>query len=536
MEAKIKIGPRQVVVKENLIDKAIRYLDPIKGQKRFRARAMTALAGGYEGASKTKRSLSEWKPLGSDADTDLLPDLPTLRRNSRDLIRNAPLAGGAINTVCTSVVGPGLQLRPEIDNEILGLSDEQAIEWEKKALRLWELWANSRDCDITRVQTFTEIQDLVFRSTLESGDVFTLLPNKKFKGSIFGLKVQIVEADRVENKDFGSDTSIQAGGIKMDTNGAPIEYHILKHHPGSNNAADRSGWDIPAFGARTGRRNVLHHFRRLRPGQTRGVPYLAPVIESLKQLSRYTEAELMAAVVSGMFTVFLKTEGDEELDVFEPSSETGGTASDEDFKLGNGAMVQLGSNDSIETANPGRPNSGFDPFVMSVLRQVGVLLEIPYEVLIKHFTKSYSAAKASLNEAGKFYLVRRTWLSISFCQPVYEAFTDEQVSEGRLAAPGYFADPITRAAYLGSRWIGRPLQGLLDPKKENEADALAEDRGWKTAEQNTIEKTGGNWLKNHKQRVKEVKMRKEDGLQQEQVSDEPDLENNDNPETGDENT
>ena len=47
-----------------------------------------------------------------------------------------------------------------------------------------------------------------------------------------------------------------------------------------------------------------------RAEQYRGVPYLAPVIESLKQLTRYTEAELMSAVVSSFFTAFVKTEAD----------------------------------------------------------------------------------------------------------------------------------------------------------------------------------------------------------------------------------
>ena len=51
---------------------------------------------------------------------------------------------------------------------------------------------------------------------------------------------------------------------------------------------------MPAFGAATGRRNVLHPFRRTRPGQTRGIPYLAPVMELVKQLGRYSEAEVAA--------------------------------------------------------------------------------------------------------------------------------------------------------------------------------------------------------------------------------------------------
>jgi hypothetical protein len=50
----------------------------------------------------------------------------------------------------------------------------------------------------------------------------------------------------------------------------------------------------------------------------------------------------------------------------------------------------------IDTANPGRPNAQFDPFVTAIVRQIGVALELPYEILIKHFTSTYSAARAAI--------------------------------------------------------------------------------------------------------------------------------------------
>jgi capsid protein len=56
---------------------------------------------------------------------------------------------------------------------------------------------------------------------------------------------------------------------------------------------------------------VVHFLNVDRIEQSRGIPALAPVIESLKQLDRYAEAELMAAVVSAFFTVFIKTTGDD---------------------------------------------------------------------------------------------------------------------------------------------------------------------------------------------------------------------------------
>ena len=39
---------------------------------------------------------------------------------------------------------------------------------------------------------------------------------------------------------------------------------------------------VQARGDRTGRRNILHIMQRERAGQVRGVPVLAPVLESLE--------------------------------------------------------------------------------------------------------------------------------------------------------------------------------------------------------------------------------------------------------------
>jgi len=67
------------------------------------------------------------------------------------------------------------------------------------------------------------------------------------------------------------------------------------------------------------------------------------------------------------------------------------------------------------------------------------------EVLIKHFTASYSAARASLLEAWKFYLNRRHWFAAGFCQPIFEAWFAEAVSLGRIPAPGFDMPDLRKA-------------------------------------------------------------------------------------------
>ena len=170
---------RRLQIQENWLDKVYKYVAPVKAAERYKARMTLALASSYTGASRTRRSLSEFLPGGGDADTDLLFDLPLLRQRSRDLARNNPLSLGAINTVCTNVVGTGLKLQAHIDRDFLGLTDEQADEWEANVEREFRLWSESSDCDASRTLNFASIQELAFRSTLENGDCFVLINTKQ---------------------------------------------------------------------------------------------------------------------------------------------------------------------------------------------------------------------------------------------------------------------------------------------------------------------------------------------------------------------
>lgn len=517
MKAVLRTSRGPVEVQGNAIDRIVNYLDPVRGMKRLQARMMGAIAGGYTGAARDRRSMKTWTPLGTDPDSAILPDLPTLRERSRDLERNAPLACGVFRTVCTNVVGVGLKMQCRIDRDFLGMTEEQATAWQKNTEREWRFWSGTAECDAERGLSFVGMQNMALHQALLNGDVFALLPNVKRKGSPYGLKVQLIEGDRVCNKDHTRDTDKLAGGVQRGEYGDPIAYHVMDQHPGAIyfGSSGKTWTVVPAYGVRTGRKNVLHLFVKHRPGQPRGVPYLAPIIETLKQLDRYTEAEIDAAVISGMFTVFIKqsTPGGDAPTLGEMTGGgTGGSSTGtDDYKLESGAIIGLPDGTDISTANPGRPNTAFDPFVQAILRQIGVALELPFEVLVKHFTASYSAARAALNEAWRFYLGRREWLIAGFCQPIYEAWMDEAVALGRVKAPGYFADPLIRQAYLGSTWIG-PAPTQLDPLKEVNAAEKRINIGISTIADETASSTGGDFDQNIPQIKKERRMLKEAGL------------------------
>lgn len=521
-ERTIKLGSATVSYGWNVLDRAIEVVAPAWAGRRLQARVGHALTasmsgGGYNGASSARRSLSGWHPIAGDADSDTLGDLATLRARSRDLARNSPIAVGAIGTTVTHVVGSGLSLQPAIDAKLLGLSQEQADDWHYRVSRDFEAWASSKDCDVHRTLDFYALQQLAMRAVCESGDMGVLLTSSKSTKHPIALALQAIEADRICNPNRAPDTADMVAGISFDEQGAPREYHVASGNPHRRGLAGNSrplSWtSVPAFGAQSGRRNFLHLFEQPRPGQRRGVPMLAPVIEPLKQLERYTEAELMAAVVSGMFTVFIQTEGSTQL---EPSALAGGQApaggsGGWNGKLGNGLVVELNKGESINTANPGRPNANFDPFVNAIVRQIGLALQIPYEVLVKAYMSSYSAARAALLDAWRFFRARRDWLVVNLCQPVYEAWLEEGVALGRIAAPGFFADPLIRKAWAGATWVGDG-PGAIDPLKEVLAAKERVALSTSTLSQESILHDGIPWERKVDRREREEERLRRAGL------------------------
>ena len=518
-------------LKANLVDRAVRYVAPRAAAKRMQARlqmaAVEGYIGGYAGASP-RRSMARWAAPNADADAASLGDLAALRNRSRDLVRNVPIASGAISTAVNGTVGTGLALQAQPDWEQLGQSPEWAAAWKRRTESEYRLWADSTYCDITRTQNMYGLQALAFRSCLESGDVLVLLPMpERIPGATYRLRVQLIEADRLANPSRSiRDGTLHNGnpvfaGVEKDSSGAPVAYHILRNHPG--NATGVTEWKTDryeAFHPVNGRRNVLHLFDRLRPDQSRGVVYLAPVIEMLHQIGKYTDSELMAAVISSFFTVFVKTPAGEAMNPLAsaaasasgilPDAESSG-GEDKPLELGNGIVAELAQGEEIEIADPKRPNVAFDAFMMAMFRQVGVALGLPYEVLVKHFTASYSAARAALMEAWRFYLNRRHWLALTFCQPIYEAWLDEAISIGRIQAPGYFANPAIRQAYLACEWIG-DAPGSVDPLKEVQAARERIELEVSTRQQETMALTGQVWEDVHAQTVREKNMRDRDGI------------------------
>ena len=488
----------------------------MRAVKRASARkALEVMNTGYSnsGANRQKKSMRGWLYKGGSVKEDIEDNLDTLRQRTRDLFMNTPIATGAIKTVRTNVIGSGLVLNSQIDYEFLGLNPEEADEWETVAEREFSLWADSIMADAMQMHNFYELQQLAFLSFLTSGENFTLMPYRPHSQHPYGLRVQLIEADRVSQPN-GNYKNIFSG-VELGNYGEVIAYHICNVHPLAESGGQKSWTRVLKFGAKSGRQNILHLMESERPEQRRGVPVLSPVIESLKQLDRYSESELTAALVSALMTVFIESTdeegGSEAWGEGVPEEEQIDTQDHNSLELAPGSVIALAPGEKAITSNPARNNASFDPFVTAILRQVGSALELPYEILVKHFTSSYSASRAALLEAWKMFKMRRTFMATRFCQPIYEEWLTEAILIGRIQAPGFLENPLVRKAYARAEWNG-PAQGQLDPLKEVNAAIKRVDEGFSTRARETVELNGGDWWRNHAQRVREEEARRGAGF------------------------
>ncbi|MCD8052250.1 MAG: phage portal protein [Clostridiales bacterium] len=509
------------------LDKIIGYISPEKALEREYARSkLKALEevknsgyGNY-GASRSKKSLKGWKADGGSAVEDIHDHMSTLRQRSRDLYMGVPLANGAVKTYRTNVIGSGLTPKPTIDGGALGLTEEQAGKLETEISREFNLWADSVNCDAERLSNFYDIQQIAFLNWLMSGDVFATLPMKQRAGTPYELCIQLIEADRVCTPGDYTGIGLEVdpkiiGGVEVDSHGEVVAYHIAKQHPLSYRARfrERQEWTrVEAFGKQTGRRNILHVMAGERIGQRRGVPILAPVIESLKQIGRYTDAELTAAVVNGYFSVFIQTETQQSVaplgELDKPQEALVDAGDKNSVELGPGSIIDLAPGETANAVTPGRPNANFSGFVEAIAKQIGASLELPYEVLMKQFTNNYSASRAALLEAWKSFSMWRDWMVGKFCQPIYEEWLAEAAAKGRVNAPGFFSDPAIRQAYSFAQWYG-PTQGQLDPVKEVEAAELRIQSGFSTRAKEAAELTGTDFMDNVRTAKVETKLWKE---------------------------
>ncbi|WP_295163407.1 phage portal protein [Selenomonas sp. F0473] len=486
------------------------------------------------GASETSSILKAWHPLKLSSKSDIDRHLHTLRNRAADEAINTPIGAAAITSSATHAVGTGLTLFPRPKFKQLGISADEARVWIRRTMAEFGMWADSKQCDIYRRNNFYDLQYIAYISYLIDGDAFALFRRKAPDALMpYSLRLQLLEANRISNP-LSSGLAVPfnvemhaptaghriVSGVEIDADGAIAGYWVSNKVP--YDRVDTQGpaqWiRVEAFGRETGLPNILQICHDIRADQYRGVPYLAPVIETLKQVSRFTTAELASAIVKSFFSLFFTqtaTGGDLnailggsfEGDPNAPVVDVG------EYALGPGTLNALPSGVDVKSVDASNAQSVFGVFTQELVKQIGAALGQPYEVLMKNFTSSYSASRAALLQAWDEYKMRRVWFARDFCQPVYEVWLAEAIAIGRIEAPGFFDNPTMRRAWSNAEWFG-PTMSILDPVKDVTGSNLRVAYGLSTREREAAEMTGSDYEENIEQLAYEQNMMTKLGLEE----------------------
>lgn len=474
-------------------------------------------SGGYAGGRRSRNTRNYRPGQGSPA-VDDLPALPDLRGRSRDLARNHPLVAGALATKSNGVVGTGLVLRSVIDGAVLGITDPKRLtELQYTIEREWELF--EKECDWAGQQHLRDMQRMIYQSWRSSGDIGIGRRYRRRPGQVYGTRLVVIEADRIGNPNHQGDTPTLQGGVKLSLDGEELGYWVADKHPGDLRAGAIKHSFVPRVGP-SGMLQFILARSFTRPGQVRGVPLFAPIIEQLKQLGDYTSAELKAAINDAYLFAFEKAAAvdDGEPLLANPSgqSDASGEVTLEDL-----AYISLPAGADIQVKKPERPNSAFGPFVESFCQYIGAALSLPYEVLLMHFSSSFSAARGALEVAYKADLVDRAQMERVVLDAVRLWQFTEMVALGRFDAPGFFEDPIKREAWMGRIWVG-PTRIQINPQVEANADKTDVEMKVKSREQVMTERTGGDFDTKSRQILREQEvLGSSEATDQEQTNDVP---------------
>lgn len=427
----------------NLLDRLIGVFDPDAGLRRLRSRSMLVRA--YEGAI-TKDG---WRPRrgGASANTDHAADAGTLRIRARALVQNSPYIARGIEALVTNTIGTGIVPRSMSKNA----ADIDA---------LWNQWAPLADAD--GAMDVYGLQAAADRAMEQDGEVLVRIRHRKAIDSLpVPVQFQLLEIDWLDSSKSGIvDGNTIINGIEYDAIGRISFYWLFDQHPGeqiSLSLRQRSSHRVPAS-------SIIHLFRKIRPGQGRGITRLSSVIARTRDLTLYEDAEAqrknletrLGVIASGDVASMGQSES-ADLAAVRATGELGTLAS--------GSILQVPAGNNITVIEPKSP-PGYVDYVKFNLHLIAAGMGVTYEQLTGDMKEvNFSSARTAQLEFRRS-IEQLQWLTIIplLCTRMWVAFIDAAVLSGKINRADYAVDWAT------------PKWDYVNPEQDVKAD-LAEISG-----------------------------------------------------------
>jgi lambda family phage portal protein len=443
-----------------------RMLSPIApgwAARRLADRASFELAARAYDAARSTRATRNWIAGSNSAQEEIRPALQALRNRSRDLCRNNPWGIKVRRQLPAHLVGTGVTPRATGDS---------AERTRRRALDAWRAWSEATDIEVG--VGFEGQQALIAGTIVESGEALLVwTADSRAPG---GWTTKVLEPDYLDehfNETSRNGSGRIVNGIEFDAAGRRVAYHFWREHPGDYLLGGMPGTDRIRVRAEF----VDHIYEVLRPGQVRGVPWLAASALRLRGLDDYLDSERWRKKVTAAFGVFLLTPN-------APAMSPMGAQSTETTSDGRSRGIETIAPGTIKRLKPGEDvkfaqppaDSGLTEYIKAELLAIAAGVGVPYAEM----TGDLSNANYGSMRAGKveFWALLDAWQWLML-KPMLlsRAWSRVQATAGVAGMP--------------CAWTF-PKRTWVDPLKDAQAEILAIRAGL-TSQQDAIAARGEDW-------------------------------------------
>ena len=456
----------------NRLDRLISVFSPKTAYKRAQYRMA---ASHFDSASRSYRSKG-WRAPGGDVNTAGQGALPLIRKRSRDLVRNNPIARRAVSAIVNNTIGDGIIPTVVAEDEGLKAAIQEIL---------------NAHCDTTAIDAHGRnnlygLQRLWMRNIVESGESLKRRRSRRTSDNLpLNFQIETLESEFLDDRQQGQ---LRSGnyiydGIEVDLIGRRVAYQVYDQHP------EGLLYGFPDSG-RVMSDAIIHAFQSERANQRRGVPWLAAVMATIHDAGDYESAQLLKQKIAAMFVAFTSDTTGDGADI----NGADGTDPSMVDELVPGMFEHLSPGRDVKFSDPPKSDSYAD-HMTNIDHRIAAGLDITHDALTFNLSQvNFSSARMGRIEmnrqtsANQWTLVipqichpLEAWLrdAISFVEPRSDYKIDWTPPEFALLDPSREIPPKIQAIEAGLTSRQREIRGRgFEPEvidRERSEDAQREE-------------------------------------------------------------
>lgn len=424
----------------------------------------------YEAAGQGRNNSGWWAP-NTAANVEIRKSLAVLRARSRDLCRNNAHAERAIAILVANLIGDGIRPR----------SATGSVALDKRVNDLWDAW--TKVADPFHGLDFYGVQALAVRAWLESGEVLIRRRVRRLDDGLpVPFQLEVMESDLLDPWRLGElpNGGRIVQGVEFDPINRRAAYWILPFHPGDSSIGfgRASALGVGSIGDGAGlvtaegftsrpipAGEIVHLYQPKRPGQVRGVPWLATVAQDIRDLDDYAYAERVRKRIEACMVAFVigNTPSDvpPDQDGIAPAVEDSDGNPIEEFSPGMVALVRDGKDVRVHAPAASPDYAGYKK---AELQEIAAGAGVTFEQL----TGDLGGVSFASYRVGRveFFRAMRALHNLlivpKLCAPVWAWFVEMAQASGAL--------PV-RAEGYPCKWAS-PRFESIERDKDASADKL----------------------------------------------------------------